>query len=210
MTLQECFNANKGKALLIPGGGAGNEGQCVQWADTVLHDVYQLPYHYGNAIDWWRDPKELLDHFDKVVDGTVKQGDFVIFNEWVGSVYGHIDVAMEDGTTDSFLGADSNWDGNKTVHLVQHIGRKYVQGILRMKGADMFEGRSAADWAAQAKDAEQYKQGVVKSVSWKKGMDQNPVNITTVIDSLEQFKADTLAHPAGYTPVSEQLYRKES
>src|SRR5437868_3199712 len=126
MTLDQCFQLNQGKSLLIPGGGSGNEGQCVQWADTVLHDVYGFDYHWGNAIDWWNSPGELLDHFYKVTDGSIKKGDFVIFNTNVGSVYGHIDVAMQDGTTANFQGADSNWGGNKTVHLVQHTNLSFV------------------------------------------------------------------------------------
>lgn len=137
MTLDDCYQQNQGKALLIPGGGAGNEGQCVQWADTVLHDVYGFPYHWGNAIDWWRNPSELLDHFDQITDGSIKKGDIVIFNEKTGSVYGHIDVAAQDGTTQDFQGYDSNWGGNKTVHTVHHIGSQYVVGSLRLKGEDM-------------------------------------------------------------------------
>lgn len=139
MTLDECFTANQGKPLLIPGGGAGNEGQCVQWADTVLHDVYNKPYHWGNAIDWWNNPGELLNDFDKITDGSIKKGDIVVFNTQVGSKYGHIDVAMSDGTTSNFRGADSNWGGDKTVHIVQHANPNLILGSLRLKGEDMTE-----------------------------------------------------------------------
>jgi len=149
MTLDECYAANQGKALLIPGGGAGNEGQCVQWADTVLHDVYGFDYHWGNAIDWWNNPGELLNHFDQITDGSIKKGDFVIFNTQVGSVYGHIDVAMQDGTTGNFLGADSNWGGNKTVHMVQHSNAGYVLGSLRLKGESQGENMIQDKGSAQ-------------------------------------------------------------
>lgn len=138
LSLDACFAQNQGKALLVPGGGAGNEGQCVQWADTVLHDVYGLPYVYANAIDWWPLPQSLAGKFVQVTDGSIKKGDFVIFNQKVGSVYGHIDVAMNDGSVNGFTGADSNWGGNKTVHLVNHSGQAgYIIGALRPKGADM-------------------------------------------------------------------------
>jgi hypothetical protein len=140
MTLDECYQQNKGKALLIPGGGAGNEGQCVQWVDTVLHDVHGLPYVYADAINWWTDFNsfpQLVNNFNRVTDGSVRKGDFVVFNTKVGSIYGHIDVAMADGNTGNFQGADSNWNGNKTVHLEQHTNAGYVLGCLRRKGVNV-------------------------------------------------------------------------
>lgn len=137
MTLDQSFAANQGQSLLIPGGGEANRGQCVMWADTVYHDVYNLSYVYANAIDWWNnaDNLSITKSFDKITDGSIKKGDIVVFNQKVGSVYGHIDVAMEDGTFNQFLGADSNWGGNKTVHLVNHIGAGYIIGALRSKSA---------------------------------------------------------------------------
>ncbi len=86
------------------------------------------------------------------------------------------------------------------------------------EGDTMFEGRSAEDWATQAKDAEQYKQGVIKSLAWKVipgqpggGMHEDPAYIRTEIDSLVQFKADTLAaQSAEYLPYSgPQLFTKK-
>lgn len=115
-----------------------NAGQCVQWAEYVLTDGqygYGLQPFYGNAIDWWNNFGGVLSkNFVKVSDGTIKQGDFVIFNQNVGSVYGHIDMAMSDGTYNQFTGADSNWAGNLTVHLVNHVGAQYIIGTLRPKG----------------------------------------------------------------------------
>lgn len=113
-----------------------NRGQCVQWAEYVLTDSqygYGLSPFWGNAIDWWNNYGGSLEAFDKITDGSIKAGDIVIFNSLVGSVYGHIDMALQDGTIDSFLGADSNWAGNLTVHQVQHVGRQYVVGSLRLK-----------------------------------------------------------------------------
>lgn len=76
-----------------------------------------------------------------------------------------------------------------------------------LQGEEMFEGRTAADWAAQAKDAEQYKQGVVKSLAWKVipgqpggGMHEDPAYVRTEIDSLVVFKNDTLNTPTTIKP----------
>lgn len=137
VSIDQEFVSYQGKSVLVPGEPESERGQCVQWADYVLKDVYGLPYHYGNAIDWWLSPGELLNSFDKITDGSVKKGDFVVFNQTVGSVYGHIDAAMNDGTINGFQGADSNWGGNLTVHLVQHNNASQVLGSLRLKGGDV-------------------------------------------------------------------------
>lgn len=138
VSLDQEYATYKGQSVLVPGEPDSERGQCVQWADYVLHDVYGLPYHYGNAIDWWNNPKELLtENFVKIGDGSIKKGDFVVFNELVGSVYGHIDVAMADGNVTNFTGSDTNWGGNLTVHEVNHVNKSYVLGSLRIKEQDM-------------------------------------------------------------------------
>lgn len=138
MTLDQEFARYQGQSVLVPGQSEALRGQCFMWFDFVLHDVYALPYFYAQgAIDIWNNPGWLLDHFDKISDGSIKKGDIVVFNQSVGSIYGHVDIAMQDGSIDSFLGSDSNWGGNKTVHLVNHIGRQYVLGSLRLKGNTM-------------------------------------------------------------------------
>lgn len=135
MTLDAEFAQYQGQSVLVPGQAEALRGQCFMWFDFVLHDVYNLPYFYAEgAIDIWNNPGWLLGHFDKITDGSIKKGDIVVFNMLVGSIYGHVDVAMQDGTIDSFLGSDTNWSGNKTVHYVQHTGRQYVLGSLRLKG----------------------------------------------------------------------------
>lgn len=136
MTLDDWFNQVKGTIIDIDGHPA-DAGQCVQTADDCLHKVYGLPYHYGNAIDWWNNPQELLNNFTQVADSSVHKGDFVVFNQTVGSVYGHIDIAMNNGTYSNFTGADSNWQGDLTVHLVQHTTASQVLGTLRYKGGTM-------------------------------------------------------------------------
>lgn len=139
------FNKYQGKSLLVPGASEADRGQCVQAVDYALNDSqygYGLPYVWLNAIDWWRNfdsQPTLKNNFNKNNDGSIKVGDIVIFNENVGSVYGHIDLATTDGSYASFVGADSNWGGNKTVHKVQHNNSSYILGVLRPKGSNMPE-----------------------------------------------------------------------
>jgi len=182
ITIDQEYAKYKGQSVLVPGEPESERGQCVQWADYVLHDVYGLPYHYGNAIDWWNNPKELLtENFNKISDGSIKKGDFVIFNTNVGSVYGHIDVAMQDGSFNNFQGSDSNWGGNKTVHLVQH--NAYVLGALRKKGSsnmlypnegDLINAYNSTGWPGHppnGNDIAYWTKGT-NNPNWNKGADQ--------------------------------------
>lgn len=137
ISLDEWFASRLGQSLLVPGAAEADRGQCVQSADDKLHFVDGFSYVFANAIDWWNNfdnTPQLRDNFVKITDGSIKKGDFVIFNTLVGSKFGHIDVAMQDGTTEDFIGADSNWNGNLTVHKVHHVGAQYVLGVLRLKG----------------------------------------------------------------------------
>lgn len=163
MTLDQEFARYQGQSVLVPGQSEALRGQCFMWFDFVLHDVYTLPYFYAQgAIDIWNNPGWLLDHFDKISDGSIKKGDIVVFNQSVGSIYGHVDIAMQDGSIDSFLGSDSNWGGNKTVHLVNHIGRQYVLGSLRLKGSDMSaEDQQYAKIGRLFSDVKKLSEGVI-------------------------------------------------
>ena len=121
-------------------GVQADAGQCVQWVEYALTDTefgYGLQPFWGNAVDWWNNYGGSLLAFDKITDGSIKKGDIVIFNGNVGSVYGHIDLAMTDGSYSGFTGADSNWSGNKTVHLVEHNNPSFIIGSLRFKGEEM-------------------------------------------------------------------------
>ena len=157
-------------------GLAQDAGQCVQWVEYVLTDTqygYGLKPFWGNAIDWWNNYGGSLAAFDKITDGSIKKGDIVIFNQLVGSPYGHIDLAMQDGTTASFLGADSNWNGNKTVHEVQHNGSQYVIGSLRLKGEN--------DMATPAQIDLAFKIGFNRPAAPEELSNQDYLNDTTLL-----------------------------
>lgn len=152
MNLHDCYSEHQGTSVLVPSGGAGNDGQCVQWADLVLHDVYGFDYVYTpGAIDWWNNFSsipQLAINFDQITDGSIKVGDFVIYDGRVGSVYGHIDVASRDGSVHDFWAYDSNWggspfkiDGYPVLHEVHHNDAydNYILGSLRRKEDDMAE-----------------------------------------------------------------------
>lgn len=140
MTIDQWYQSRKGQSLLVPGANEADRGQCVQAADYALYEVYGFDYVWADAIDWWNKFEQipqLKTNFIKVSDSAIKKGDFVIFNTKVGSQYGHIDIAMADGNYDMFTGADSNWGGNKTLHLVDHVNKSYIIGSLRPKGGQV-------------------------------------------------------------------------
>lgn len=137
--LDDYYAANQGKSVLFDGVEA-DRGQCLQWVELVNRDVYHAPAFLSpGAIDWWNSfgGSPIEPYYDKITDGSIKKGDIVVFNTKVGSQFGHIDVALQDGALGDFVGADSNWGGDKTVHQVHHVGIQYVLGALRPKGNDM-------------------------------------------------------------------------
>jgi hypothetical protein len=152
MDLDQCFQAHENTALLVPGGGAGNNGQCAQWADTVMHDVYGLPCVYTPAaLDWFNKFDELgLDaNFEIITDGSIRKGDFVVWNPLSAKdPEGHIDVVSRDGgTIQDFYAYDSNWNatlfhdslGYPTLHEVHHadLFNDLVVAIIRRKEDNM-------------------------------------------------------------------------
>lgn len=141
MTPITWYESNQGQKLLVPGQSPALAGQCVQACDIALNEIYGLPYHYANAADWWNNPQELINHFDLISDGSVKSGDFVVYSgNLPGSEgYGHIDLALQDGSRSNYLGADSNWGGNLTLHQVNHAGSEnsYILGSLRFRSQNM-------------------------------------------------------------------------
>lgn len=152
MTLDQCYRSNEGQALLIPGGGADNNGQCAQWADTVLHDVYGLPYVYTPAaLDWWQNFgsfPQLAANFEQIPAGQpIKAGDFIFYDARVGAPEGHVDVASRDGQLSDFWAYDSNWggsayrnaDGYPVLHEQHHNDKynNYIVGYIRFKGGNM-------------------------------------------------------------------------
>lgn len=140
MTIDEVFNKYKGQSLLVPGADPSDAGQCVQAADYFIHESYGLPYVWLNAIDWWRSPDaNLKANFDFITytpSMPIKQGDFVIYGTGVGSPYGHISTAGQNGVGNNYLGYDSNWAHNLTLHAQPHNDsyNQYILGVLRKKG----------------------------------------------------------------------------
>lgn len=138
MTLEQCYQTHEGESIDFDGTGQNN-GQCVQWADTVLTQVYAQTALYANAIDWWEN-SQLDSAFDFIpyTEGIYPvYGDFVIWGSGVGSKYGHIDLAANDGDAGGFAGYDSNWEDIPTLRTIEHNYDYGILGYIRLKGVNM-------------------------------------------------------------------------
>ena len=137
ITLDQFVATNTGKSLLFNTALPSLRGQCVQLVCFYNVDVLNVPIMWADAVEWW-DKFTLDSYFTKVpYPGNLpRRGDIVVFNaDTPGSAgAGHIDICIQDGTQNTFLGFDSNWNG-KTAHAVIH-DYKYVKGFLRPKGVN--------------------------------------------------------------------------
>lgn len=152
MNLQQAYSRCVGTSVPSPDGNPADAGQCVSWASYVLKNVYDHPYVFANAIDWWKNPG-LADEFDFVPFGAgsyPKAGDFVVWGNKVGSPYGHIAVCAQDGDPLHFTSYDSNWGDIPRLTTIHHNYAYGILGYIRKKGDEMFKGRTAEQWAAIA------------------------------------------------------------
>lgn len=146
MAPTQWLTNNKGKSILVPGGGAGNNGQCEQAVDSFIHDVLGIPYVYTpNASDFWTkfDQLGLGQYFDKVPRGQpILPNDIIIYDSRVGAPQGHIDAASRPGIITDFWAYDSNWGnvrdpktGYPILYEAHHadLYNNYVYGYLRIK-----------------------------------------------------------------------------
>ena len=137
MTLDQAYQQNKGTAILVPGGGSGNAGQCEQWADYVLFNVYGKPYLYTpGAINWWLNPTLEKEGFKfiSIASGVYPlKGDFVVWGSGVGSQYGHIDLCSQDGDGAGFMGYDSNWGDSGILQEITHNYGFDILGYIRLE-----------------------------------------------------------------------------
>lgn len=189
------------------GGSYGNPGtntfigMCVSYARKYMEEVLSIPtYPAGDAKDYWTNDFS-AQHFDKVT--TPQNGDITVYGAVPHNPYGHIGMYYNG----MLLSQNLDKQLHVTIASLSLAGNKL--GYLRKKGSDMYEGRSAEDWAMQAKNAQPFKDQVVASRAWIPDMHQDTNYIALVIDSDRQFKIDTLAQPTEYELVTEQLYKRK-
>jgi CHAP domain len=147
LTLAQFIATENGQALDYDGIPA-DTGQCVQLVAYYCQNVLGVTPPALNAVDWWNDygsEPSLVNNFDRIAyspSNLPKKGDIVVFgasNAINSPLYGHIDIAIADGTASGYIGFDSNWGGdyNAQGYPVAHqVAHSYmdVLGYLRPKG----------------------------------------------------------------------------
>lgn len=147
MTIDQWYAQKKGTSILVPGGGKGNNGQCIQAVDDFRHEVQGLPYVYTpNAKDWWENFEGLglSKDYVKVTSGNLQPGDIIIWGPLSATdPQGHGDVVSRGGSFSDFWAYDSNWGrvydpktGYPILHEVHHNDtfNSKILGALRLKG----------------------------------------------------------------------------
>lgn len=137
MTLAQAYAVKQGTAVPSASGDPTLAGQCVSWANYVLLYVYNHPYLFANAINWFNNPA-LLGKFEFIpyAPGVYPlTGDFVVWN--IGQ-YGHIDLCASNGGPAGFTGYDSNWD-RPVLDTIQH-NYSQVVGYIRYTGGTIMAG----------------------------------------------------------------------
>lgn len=114
-------------------------GQCVDLYRQYVKEVlgFKQSPGVGGAAEIWdsADPK-LYDFIDNTPVAIVEKGDIPIWNRRAGGGFGHVDIVIEKGTVNSFLGLDQNWP---TLDMVTKTSHNYtnVIGWLRPKKENM-------------------------------------------------------------------------
>lgn len=146
MDLDELFSQWQGQTIpasLVGDSDASDNGQCFIWFDLVLNKVYGQPFfHASGAIDIWETPGVLKNSFTLIPyspNMSVPKGAIVVYGTGVGSQFGHVSVAAENGIGSDYVGYDSNWGDSKKLEQITHNDKfnATILGILVFEEEDV-------------------------------------------------------------------------
>lgn len=124
--------------------------QCVDLILQYLADSYGVTSGvWGNAIDYWTKPTPaLLRHFGKAPDKNPCARDIIILSPTRTNSFGHIGIVMDSSTMLEQNGATGDGDGVGGDEVrYRTIPKDRIAGLLRPKGTDMYEGKTAEQHA---------------------------------------------------------------
>lgn len=145
MTTDQLYSQYKGTS--IPASLTGDKdpsdnGQCFIWFDLVLNQRFNLPFfHADGAIDIWLTPGSLVNNFTLIPyspNMQILKDDIVVYGAGVGSKFGHVSIAAQNGIGSNYVGYDSNWGDTAKLATINH-NDKYnsaILGVLRLKGSE--------------------------------------------------------------------------
>lgn len=173
MSPQTFVAQNNGKKI--------GTGQCGELVDLWLVEGFGNHTEYASAKDYW------FSGIPGFVPTTSPQaGAIAVYNAHPGFPDGHIAVYMGGGVV---FEQNADPDGSLAHEFAR--ANTYLLGYLT-QGDEMYEGKSAQDWAAIANDATPYKAQVVGSNAW---LDPNGFSddVTRVTPHINNLMADRIA-----------------
>jgi len=108
-------------------------GQCVSYCRQYMEAVLGVKSEvYGNAVDWWTNPK-VLALFDRIPKGQERDGDIAVWGDDPGSFTGK---EGHDGIWYKGKILNQNYNGSLKVSINDFFPQGYL-GALRLKGGNM-------------------------------------------------------------------------
>lgn len=139
MTIEEFAQTYLGKQVEFHSYGTGALNQCVDLVNAYINHVLDnktkdyTEIIGTNAKDF--NTKYDPDDFEWITntpEAIIKKGDIAVWNGRVGGGVGHVAVAIEDGSQNSFRSLDQNWSQVERVTIENH-NYTNVSGWLRPK-----------------------------------------------------------------------------
>lgn len=134
LTLEQFYaKYPPGARIDTDGFPAGQPYQCVDLTKQYVHDVFGMPITaYGNAVDWWSNPK-ILAVFNRITDGSKQDGDILVWGNDAGTFTGE---AGHIGIWRAGKIYNQNYGNSGRISNNAFVSAGYL-GALRAKGGTM-------------------------------------------------------------------------
>lgn len=144
ITLDEFKNKYLGKQVEYHSYGAGAYNQCVDLINAYIAEVLdgntkdytEIIGTHAKDFDTKYDPED-FEWIANTPEGAAQKGDIIVWNEKVGSGYGHVAICLW-GDIQGIKTLDQNWSQKERVTLETHTYAN-VSGWLRPKGGESMD-----------------------------------------------------------------------
>lgn len=149
MTLSQFIQTYSGKKV--------GDGECGTLVRQYWNEVVGVvPPSYPDAKDYWYNPAPPYSHTT-----TPNIGDIAVYDAHGAFPEGHIAIYIGNGQV---FEQNADPDGSPAHTFTR--ANTFLLGYLTQEGDDMYNGKSAQEWAAIAQDALNFKGPVTASKGW--------------------------------------------